>query len=667
MAKLSLRDALNTSLTRTKQYIDTELAKKANSSHGTHVTYGGNGSATTVSRSDHTHSYVPIQVLTSGDLDTIKTTGYYSLKNTLTNSPTPGHAMLFVDFSIGTPVQIFKHDATFKLYHRTWNPSSSTWSAWTSVMANDISGNAASATTATLATLATTASKVSNSLKIQLNGGTTEGTNQFTFDGSAGKSFNITPGSIGAAYSSHGTHLTLGITSSTAYRGDFGNTAYTHSQAAHAPSNAQKNSDITKAEIEAKLTGAITTHTHSYLPLSGGTMTGKITTPNNAQGITIGDDIHLCDRNIADHLVLEGSTATNGGITFGSGKDTNIYRGGANILKTDDTMNAVGGFQWNGQSLDSRYAAASHGTHLTIGTGSGNAAAGNHTHNYAGSPSAGGAANSANILNQNTRMDYGWNGLNYFNISGTAGNAAKANDTPTSAWWHIIRCNHANSAGFYTDIAVPFNATSMYYKRIASGAVQNGGWVKMLDSLNWSEYAAAKSHGTHVSYGGNGSATTVSRSDHTHNAIISRGAVTAESGVAGRPAVSGLSMSEVYSNGYPTPYGNVISLRGMGDGHILVGWSGTDGAHAPVYVRSKRDNTSTANWSDWAQFYTTANKPTASDIGAAASSHTHNYAGSSSAGGTANSVNGLTFWTGTLSAYNALSSKSSTTVYLITG
>ena len=39
--------------------------------------------------------------------------------------------------------------------------------------------------------------------------------------------------------------------------------AYTHSTSVHAPSNAQKNSDITKSEIEAKLTGNITTHTHS--------------------------------------------------------------------------------------------------------------------------------------------------------------------------------------------------------------------------------------------------------------------------------------------------------------------------------------------------------------------------------------------------------------------
>ena len=60
------------------------------------------------------------------------------------------------------------------------------------------------------------------------------------------------------------SNLVLGTTSSTAFRGDQGLIAYNHSQAAHAPANAQKNSDITKAEIEAKLTGAITTHTHNY-------------------------------------------------------------------------------------------------------------------------------------------------------------------------------------------------------------------------------------------------------------------------------------------------------------------------------------------------------------------------------------------------------------------
>ena len=73
----------------------------------------------------------------------------------------------------------------------------------------------------------------------------------------------LNSGLKGKAEVNHGMHLTLGNTQDSAFRGDYGNTAYQHSQTAHAPSNAQKNSDITKAEIEAKLTGIITSHSHS--------------------------------------------------------------------------------------------------------------------------------------------------------------------------------------------------------------------------------------------------------------------------------------------------------------------------------------------------------------------------------------------------------------------
>ena len=52
-----------------------------------------------------------------------------------------------------------------------------------------------------------------NSVVIKLNGGTTEGTNMFTYDGSAAKSINITPAGIGAAASSH-THNYAGSSSS---------------------------------------------------------------------------------------------------------------------------------------------------------------------------------------------------------------------------------------------------------------------------------------------------------------------------------------------------------------------------------------------------------------------------------------------------------------------
>ena len=73
----------------------------------------------------------------------------------------------------------------------------------------------------------------------------------------------------------HGTHLTLGTGSGNAYRGDYGNIAYTHSQTTHAPSNAQKNSDITKTEIEAKLTGNITSHTHNQYLTQHQDISGK--------------------------------------------------------------------------------------------------------------------------------------------------------------------------------------------------------------------------------------------------------------------------------------------------------------------------------------------------------------------------------------------------------
>jgi len=67
----------------------------------------------------------------------------------------------------------------------------------------------------------------------------------------------------GTGYVEISASLALGETSSTAYRGDRGKTAYDHSQSAHASANAQKNSDITKAEIEAKLTGEISSHSYA--------------------------------------------------------------------------------------------------------------------------------------------------------------------------------------------------------------------------------------------------------------------------------------------------------------------------------------------------------------------------------------------------------------------
>ena len=212
-------------------------------------------------------------------------------------------------------------------------------------------------------------------------------------------------------------------------------------------------------------------------------------------------------------------------------------------------------------------------------------------------------ATTAQYLASNSRMDYGWNGLNYFNIYGTAGTAVKANNTPTTAWWHILRFNHANSSGYYTDLAVPFNANSLYYKRVAAGALANGKWVRILDELNYTAYVNPANFVT--SLGTNGNYVTWTKNGTTNNLTVpfattsnvlnNLGNRTAISGTT--VGQSGLRLYEVYNNGYPVNFGNVLNIGGQGYGELLFQWTG-DSNPGQLYYRSKRDVASQA-WSKW--------------------------------------------------------------------
>ena len=212
-------------------------------------------------------------------------------------------------------------------------------------------------------------------------------------------------------------------------------------------------------------------------------------------------------------------------------------------------------------------------------------------------------ATTAQYLASNSRMDYGWNGLNYFNINGTAGTAVKANNTPTTAWWHILRFNHANSYGYYTDLAVPFNANSLYYKRVAAGALANGKWVRILDELNYTSYVNPANFVT--SLGTNGNYVTWTKNGTTNNLTVPF-ATTSNvlNNLGNRTAISGttvgqrgLRLYEVYNNGYPVNFGNVLNIGGRGYGELLFQWTG-DSNPGHLYYRSKRDVASQA-WSNW--------------------------------------------------------------------
>ena len=87
----------------------------------------------------------------------------------------------------------------------------------------------------------------------------------------------------------------------------------------------------------------------------------------------------------------------------------------------------------------------------------------------------------------------------------------------------------------------------------------------------------------------------------TAGAVRSGGTVAAISGKT--LYESGLRFHAGYNNGYPTSYGNSITLTASGCGELFCGWSGGNDANMKtnmerLYYRNKRDVADTT-WSDW--------------------------------------------------------------------
>ena len=187
---------------------------------------------------------------------------------------------------------------------------------------------------------------------------------------------------------------------------------------------------------------------------------------------------------------------------------------------------------------------------------------------------SGGAA----YLSSSRRMDYGWNGLNYFNADLDAGCAAKVNDSPTSAWWHILRFNHANSSGFYTDLAIPFNSDSIYWKTVRNGKLGHSAWARVLDSLNYTSYTVTKTGGGASGTWGigiSGNASTASKWQ-TARTLSLTGAVTGSASIDGSGNVS---INTTYATG------NISSLDSRYVNISGDTMSGTLTTHARFYAQ----------------------------------------------------------------------------------
>lgn len=182
------------------------------------------------------------------------------------------------------------------------------------------------------------------------------------------------------------------------------------------------------------------------------------------------------------------------------------------------------------------------------------------------------------------------------------------------------------NAGVNSEVfSYSFSSDNVTFNGIVSATFSgNGSSITNLNPNNISgTIPSAKLNGTYnINITGNAitatNATTAAQAitSNTSIQVTNAGRITAESN--GTSEANGIRMREVYNNGYPTSYGNAITLGGAGGNQLLLGWSGASGAHADNYIRSRRDVGSI--WSPWAKIITDANynsySPTLSGSGA---------------------------------------------------
>lgn len=157
------------------------------------------------------------------------------------------------------------------------------------------------------------------------------------------------------------------------------------------------------------------------------------------------------------------------------------------------------------------------------------------------------------------------------------------------------------ASGWYGQLLMSSNTSTGLYWRIATSL--NGGWKKILDSSNYTAYVNPANFVT--SLGTNGNYVTWTKNGTTNNLTVpfattsnvlnNLGNRTAISGTT--VGQSGLRLYEVYNNGYPVNFGNVLNIGGQGYGELLFQWTG-DSNPGHLYYRSKRDVASQA-WSNW--------------------------------------------------------------------
>lgn len=84
----------------------------------------------------------------------------------------------------------------------------------------------------------------------------------------------------------------------------------------------------------------------------------------------------------------------------------------------------------------------------------------------------------SDYLKANASIVFGRNELQYFNQYTDVTAGATNNANPKTDWYHILRMNHANSSGYFVDLAIPFHDNRIQFRRITNGS--DNGWRRVI-------------------------------------------------------------------------------------------------------------------------------------------------------------------------------------------
>ena len=210
----------------------------------------------------------------------------------------------------------------------------------------------------------------------------------------------------------------------------------------------------------------------------------------------------------------------------------------------------------------------------------------------------------------------GDNNNEYFRFSHKTSGA-----TEDTVWASIKRTGitaiaFIKSGGTATQVLMADGTVQTHWKAAdMTSATSDTGMITPLAMNQWTTktfITALGTSGNYLTWTKNGVVNNITVPFATAASILnSSGRLTA---VSNTKHGAGLRMYEVYNNGYPTVYGNLIAVQGRsssGQGELLLGWSGSDSGHANIYYRNQRDNTSA--FSAWATILDSVNYATTLD------------------------------------------------------